>query len=117
MRWNSLLAAGGFKRSKSGKYIDPNTKRYVSKQTAFDRSAKKLGYKNYKNAKEAFKSKAYSRMIRFAKEAGVETDQKFQLLFSAAWNEKKSPKNKPLAQLLKYVKKINKYRAVYAGAL
>lgn len=117
MRWNTLLAQGGFKRNKLGKYYDKNTKRYVSKQTALDRSAKKFGYKNYNNAKQAFKSKAYSRMIRFASEANVKPDEKFQRLFATAWNEKSSKKNKPLAQLLKYVGKINKYRSVYAGAL
>jgi len=117
MKWNSLLKFGVFKRNKNGKWLDPNTKKLVSRQTAFDRSAKKLGYKNYTKAKDAFKSKAYSRLLRFGKEAGVDTGEKFEKLFATAWNEKKSSKNKPLAQLLKYVQKINKYRSVYAGAL
>lgn len=117
MKWNSLLKAGGFKRTKLGKWRDPNTQRLVSKETAYERSAKALGYKSYANAKSAWKSKAYERIKKFAKEAGVPIDSDFERKFSAAWNSKESAKNKPLAQLLKYVQKINKYRSVYAGAL
>lgn len=155
MRWNSLLKSGGFKRTKTGKWIDPITKKAVTRQTAFDRSAKKLGYKNYAKAKEAFASKAYKRIVSsgyttrvvdkntvigytkngkpkyrllpkgkakridsFAKQAGInENDLELQKLFAQAWNEPNSVANKPLAQLLKYVQKINKYRSVYAGAL
>lgn len=117
MQWNSLLKLTGFKRGKLGKYLDPITTRYIKRETALERGAKKLGFKSYQNAKEGFKSAAYKRMKRFAAEANIETGEKFQRLFAAAWNEKRSKKNKPLAQLLKYVGKISKYRSVYAGAL
>lgn len=139
MRWNSLLKFGGFKRSKTGKYLDPTSKRLVSKETAFNRAAQKLGYKNYANAKQAFASAAYKRIVSsgyktrkpngellkiavqvksFAAQVGIsENDEKLQRLFAATWNQGESKRNKPLAQLLKYVQKINKYRSVYAGAL
>ncbi len=129
MRWNTLLARTGFKRQKDGRYLDPVTDKKVKLETALDRSAKFHGYKNYKGAKEAFASKAYKRIVdggyktkkgvqpAFAKQAAIPNDYRLQKLFADAWNARDKDKSKELAQLLKYVGKINKYRAVYAGAL
>ncbi len=118
MRVNTLLASVGYKRQKDGKYLDPVTERKVSLQTAKDRASKFYGYSNYATAKEAFNSKAYKRIVeRFAKEAGVPNDYRLQKLFADAWKARNKDKSKELADLLKYVGKINKYRAVYAGAL
>lgn len=119
MRVNTLLANTGYKFDrKTKKYFDPVTERKVSLQTAKDRASKVYGYKNYTEAKAAFSSKAYARIVeRFAKEAGIPNDYQLQKLFSNAWKARTKSKSKELADLLKYVGKINKYRAVYAGAL
>lgn len=157
MRWNSLLKFGGFKRTKSGKWLDTTTNREVKLDTAYERSAKKLGYTSHKKAKEAFRSKAYQRIVAsgyytrkpngvllkqkvkvdsFAKQAGIkENDPELQRLFAQAWQEtsitvigydnkggpitkkSKARDNKALAQLLKYVGRLNKYTSSYDGVL
>jgi len=129
MKWNTLLASAGYKRTADGKYFDPITERKVQRVTALNRSSQLYGYKNYASAKEAFSSRAYKRIVSggyktkqgmqesFAKQAGVPNDYRLQKLFADAWKARNKECSKELAQLLKYVQKINKYKAVYCVPL
>lgn len=112
MQWNSLLKQAGF--AKVGNlYKNPVTSRLNTRSNALNNAAALIGYKDYDSAKEAFRSKAYKRFTRFAKESGQQNDKKFNELFAKAWADrnKKLKSGKPrashnLTKLLKHVNKL-----------
>lgn len=124
MQWNSLLKLAGYKKV-GASYRNPKTGRLVTRASALNRAASDLGYKNYAEAKEAYKSIAYKRFVAFAKNSGVPTDADFQKLFADAWNDrsKKTRAGKPakshkLTKLLKHVGKLPKsFRNPYGNPL
>ena len=107
MNWQTLLKQSGYKRS-GLKYINPETGRKITRQSALERSAKSLGFKNYTDAKSAWKTKAYKRLSEYASDEGKNPKGlEFNKLFGEAWkNRKQKRKGTALAKLLKYVNKI-----------
>lgn len=108
------------------KYINPLTNRKILKQSALDKAAKVLGWRNFNTYKEAYLGvakgqtrSAYERFKSFAQAKGRATGQgtKFDMLFRASYNTSTpfKPRSKELKELLTYVGKRNKNTKYAAG--
>lgn len=113
-----FLKQQGYKKT-GDKYINPLTGRKLSKQSALDKAAKVLGWKNFDTYKQAFTAipkyqtiSAYDRFKGFAQQRGRLTGlgTKFDILFRAAYqtNPPFKPRSTELKELLTYVGKRNK---------
>lgn len=120
-----FLRQQGFKKS-GDKYINPLTGRKITKQSALDKAAKVLGWRNFDTYKRAFtviskgqSNTAYERFKQFAEQRNRATGlgTKFDLLFKAAYNTNPpfKSRSKQLKELLTYVGKRNKNTRFAAG--
>ena len=120
-----FLKQQGYKKV-GDKYINPLTNHKISKQSALDKAAQVLGWRNFNRYKQAFTAKAkgqettaYERFKAFAQSRGRATGMgtKFDMLFRAAYNTSTpfKPRSKELKELLTYVGKRNKNTKYAAG--
>lgn len=111
------LRKEGFKKSPNGKFINPQTGRQLTKQSALDKSVQAFGWKKWEQYREAYRSREYARLKGYAEKLKRPTGRgsKFDQMFREAYQNRFKKRSEELSKLLTYVGKRNKNTKWQAG--